>query len=110
MNAVNFTCYLCVAADFRELLNGELSQTGQAKVRTSKKKPSLAKNEICIKLDVNLPAALFRRPDLAANITVPAERAPFQINPEMQSNIADAIRKSTGLEVSLTVAASESKS
>lgn len=103
MNTVDLTCYLVVAAVVTKQYDPGGSVRGKPSVRVSKGKPSTSANEVAIKLDVKLPVALFLRPDLEAKLTVPAEKVPFTISPEMTTNIAEAIRQSTGLAVVLSV-------
>lgn len=73
-------------------------------VRTVKTSPSLAFNEIAIQLSLNLPAQLFMKPKLTAEITIPPEAAAPEILPvEVVDNVRDAIQQATGLAVQLEV-------
>ncbi|GAB3927780.1 hypothetical protein [Larkinella terrae] len=73
-------------------------------VRTVKNRPGLDFNEVSVQVSLQLPDALFRKPQLQATITVPDESVqPIVIEPDVQNNIKDAIEQATGLEIKLTV-------
>ena len=107
-NVIEVTCYLTVSLR-RSWSVGRDDMRGEAgALRISKKKPSCRSNEIAIQLKLELPIALFQRPDLIASIVVPPERAPFVITPEVQKNIAEQIREQTGFTVRIEATAPES--
>ena len=88
--AIATTCYLIV------------SSTG--KVRTVKSKPALESDEIAIRLGIQLPERLFKRPLLSANVIVDSAAVrPVEISPDVLINTADLIEQQTGLKVELTV-------
>ena len=78
------------------------STSGRAP-RTTMKPPRLKATEVAMKFEVFLPAGLFQRPALSAKLTVPEGAAQQEITPEIQDNLADAIREYTGLDVRLQV-------
>lgn len=72
----------------------------KASARLTAKKPSTSRDEVAVKLAVNLPASLFVRPQLEAKITVPDHQVtPLTIDLETQDNIAALIQQSTGFDV-----------
>ena len=102
MSTVDVVCYVIVGVKLR----GEGKNAwvrGRPTVRVSKTKPSVAGNEVPVRIELRLPIALFQKPDLEAIITIPEEKTQFIITPEVQQNIADAIRAQTGMEISLRV-------
>lgn len=102
MSTVNVRCHLIVGASFRG--DGDRAyHTGKAKVRVSINKPTLAPNEVAIALNLEIPVALFQRPALKVDLNIPAERAPFVITPIIRTNIAEAIRAATGMDISISV-------
>lgn len=74
--------------------------------RAAKNKPRTAADEIAVAVSLNIPASLFRRPQLQAVITVPDDQAPAKISADVQDNIAQAIRDQLGLAVTIQVAGS----
>lgn len=61
-------------------------------------------NEVSIGCQLELPDALFKRPQIEATILVNSKDVqPFEINAETANNVKDAIQQSTGLEVKLNI-------
>jgi hypothetical protein len=110
-NTIEVECHLIIGARFRvyDVGGGRKSYTVEKRpvVRVSKGKPATAADEIAIALKLQLPIALFHRPELTASIVVPPERTPFVIDAATQERIADVIREQTGLTIRLEVAAPE---
>jgi hypothetical protein len=71
--------------------------SGKPAVRVSKGKPSLDHDEVAVAIRLQVPAALFRRPVLTANIVVPPGGVPTEITPEVQQGIADAVQRQLGI-------------
>lgn len=67
------------------------------------RKPDVARDEIALKLELKLPAALFEKPLLAASINVDADVPMLELSPETIHTIEDLIRSTAGLDVQLTV-------
>lgn len=66
--------------------------------------PHLAATEIVMKLSVRVPLTLFRKPALSAEIVVPAEAgSPERIEASTVSDIREAVRQATGMDLSITV-------
>lgn len=75
---------------------------GKTNARFVKTSPGLRSNEISVKLECEIPDALFTVPQLKFNITVPKEAVPKkEINAEVIGNIQQLIQQSTGFEVKL---------
>lgn len=73
-------------------------------IRTTKTQPSLNWDEVAIRTEIELPDELFRRPRLQASITIPKEAAqPQEITSEVIEDCKEAIKQSTGLEMSIKV-------
>lgn len=106
-DSVHVTCHLIVGAKVAPKYHGsnELTVRGKPSVRVSIGKPSTKPDEIAIALKLKLPSALFSRPQLTAEITIPEEKSPFIISPEVKENIAEQIRRQTGFSVEITAAA-----
>ena len=71
--------------------------------RTRKTKPDLARDEVAIKLELKLPAALFEKPVLGAQIKVEGDVPQIDLSPDTVETIQDVIRSTAGLDVELTV-------
>lgn len=80
-----------------------VSSNGSARLTASK--PSLTAKEISINMEINLPDALFEKPKLVANITVPDSAASSKVIESIVfDNVEEAIEQATGLEFSISVA------
>lgn len=70
---VSVECYLIVGTTVRGEGEGAWA-TGKPSVRVSKGRPKLAPDEIAIALKISIPVALFQRPALKVDLSIPAER------------------------------------
>lgn len=70
---------------------------------TRKTKPDVGRDEIAIKLKLKLPASLFVRPTLAAEIGIEGDVPTIDLSPETVTSIQDVIRAQSGLDIELTV-------
>lgn len=100
MSTVELNCYLIVKA---KVVEGRSYVDGKPTVRVSKNKPRTEANEVAIKINLELPIGLFKRPQIVANISVPPDTSPTTITAEVQDNIANAIRESSGMDVRIVV-------
>lgn len=83
-----------------------LTINSKGSVKATKNKPSLEWNEISIQMSITLPDALFKKPQLSANITIPDEAAVAKvIAADVQDNVKEAIQQATGMEVKLNLVA-----
>lgn len=73
-------------------------------VRASNNLPKLAAGEIMLELNLRLPVALFERPALRADVTVPADRvsAPV-IDATVVNNIQAELERTLGVKIELSV-------
>jgi len=72
--------------------------------RMTQKVPSLASNEIAVKVVLEIPDAIFTRPALSAQITIPNDAISKPvINAEVIDNVQDIIQQNTGFDVRLEV-------
>ncbi len=76
--------------------------------RVTLKSPALKSDEIAMRLEARLPDALFKRPQLSADIRIPDDmKIENNIDVETINNIEEAIKTSSGIDVSLTVVEQE---
>ncbi len=74
-------------------------------IRLVEKVPTLKGNEISLRLKLNIPNAVFERPQLTAEMTVPDNAvSKIAITPEVADNIEKIIKEATGLTINVTVA------
>lgn len=72
--------------------------------RVTKTKPGLDWDEVTIKLNLNIPDALFDRPRLEASITIPEEVVKTEVlSADVVENVQEAIKTATGLEMKISV-------
>lgn len=98
MSTVKVGFYVIVGQEFRP--SG--FSTGKPSIRTAKLRPTCAPHEVAVYLNVELPEALFKRPNLSATISVPEAQAPITITPEVQQNIARVIQEQLGITLQIT--------
>lgn len=92
------SCYLIVGQRVSERGIPE----GRPSVRLTAKKPSVAKHEVAVKVEIELPTHLFQRPALTARVSVPEGTSAPEISVDMQQAIADLIRDNLGLNLTVT--------
>lgn len=91
-----FEGYLCLRKNY--------AQTYKLKARVVENSPKLEAGEIAIKLNVELPELLFKRPQLEANILIPESDVPKSIiNTVIQDNVEKCIQEVTGAKIVFTV-------
>lgn len=75
-------------------------------VQAKKMRPKLAQNEISMFINLVLPQALFQKPQLSAELTIPDSAAiPQEITAEVQENVREAIEQASGMHVTLKLEA-----
>lgn len=76
----------------------------KGQIRTRKDKPSLSRDEVSLLLNISVPNALFVRPTLVANVSIPKEAAtPNSITCQTIVDAKEAIRMTTGLDVNIAI-------
>lgn len=72
--------------------------------RITKNKPSLDYDEVAVKVELEIPDAMFEKPALEAKIVIPKEAvlSPV-ISADVINNVEDIILQNTGFEVKLQV-------
>jgi len=78
-----------------------ISKNGIKGVRKSK--PSLRADEIAVKVNLDIPNALFEKPLLEATITIDKSVAPEKISPEIIINTKDLIEQQTGAKIDFKI-------
>jgi hypothetical protein len=77
-----------------------INRRGITKVR--KTKPDLGWDEIAVKIQLNIPDELFRRPTIEANLVI--ENVPNNAyNPDIIINTKELIEQQTGAKIDFTV-------
>lgn len=73
-------------------------------------KSSIASNAVVLKLNLDLPDALFQKPQLEATIKVaPDQVSKPVIEPEVLQNIQEVMKKQLGVDITLTVVEEKKK-
>jgi hypothetical protein len=85
---------------------GNLRAMSVGTIKTTKNKPSLASDEICVKLYLDIPDALFRRPTLVASITVPDIAEPV-VSADFADRLSDLVREQMGVTLHIEAAKGE---
>lgn len=79
-------------------------------VKTTKGRPGLDWDEISMKVNLELPNALFSKPQLSADIKIPDEAAsPTELNADVIENVRQAIEQAAGMEVRLSITPTETR-
>lgn len=72
--------------------------------RLTARTPKLARNEVAMQLDVEVPRALFDKPVLRAKVGVPASAAVGSvITAEVADNVAELLQAQLGLRIEIAV-------
>lgn len=67
-------------------------------------RPKMNADEVAIFLEIELPNALFSKPQLTATLKIPAAAVPSStINADVIDNVEHAIKTATGLEMRVSV-------
>ena len=91
-------------------LNFHLVVSKNGSVRVLKGQPNLHFDEVSIRLNLEIPDAVFERPQFCADLTVPETAIQStEIPVELTDQIHQAIQQITGLEVKLTLLPSPEK-
>lgn len=73
-------------------------------VRLCERDPKLLGNEIAVRIELDIPDALFKRPILDARMKIPNEAVPKTvITPQITDNLEKIIKEATGLNMAITV-------
>ena len=79
-----------------------INSKGSVTVR--EREPRLAGNEISLRLRMDVPSAMFSRPQLYAEMKIPTEAVPKgKITTEITDNLSKIIHEATGLTMAVTV-------
>lgn len=79
--------------------------------RMTKESPSLASNEIAVKVSLELPDEIFDKPTFQAQIKVPKEAVSRPIiDAEVIDNVESIIKQNTGFEVKLEIVEKDKES
>ncbi len=84
---------------------GRYSYSGYTpKVELKEREPNLDGNEVAVKLDIEIPDAFFKRPQLEARMTIPEEALPkMNITTKVTDNIERLIKDATGLTMKVSI-------
>lgn len=75
----------------------------RASARLTRNKPSLSKDEVAVKLQIELPVSLFVTPAMTARICVnEGDASPPSIDLEIMDDIQNVLRDRTGLNITLS--------
>lgn len=72
-------------------------------LRTTKTKPNLAADEICVKVQLQIPDALFKKPTLVASITMPDIAEPT-VHADFAESVCELVRESLGVTLHIQAA------
>lgn len=77
-------------------------------LKVSRSKPKTEANEIAVKLNLQIPNALFVKPDLVFNVEIPENAAVIPpITAEVKDNLVEVLSKQIGQTVHLSVTGDE---
>lgn len=73
-------------------------------VRLAQREPTMSGNEIALRLELELPNELFKRPTLQAYMKVPSEAVPrTKITAAITDNVQKIIKEATGLNMVVSI-------
>lgn len=86
------------------LINKWITISSKGAVKMTATRPKLAFNEISMNLNIKVPDAIFEKPRLIANITVPDEAAASEVVKSIVcDNVKEVIEQATGLQFAISV-------
>lgn len=100
-NTVKIAFHLIVGQYFEER-GGIMRPDGKPALRVAKNRPDCKAHEVAVYVELDLPAALFLRPNIRTKIVVPDNAAPLVITPQVQENITQVLRDQLGINVIIT--------
>lgn len=72
--------------------------------RLTSRTPDLEAGEVAIKLNVNVPETLFKKPQLQASVTIPEDSVTAPVlNAQVLDNVKEVLAQTTGMDISLRV-------
>ncbi|SFB68982.1 hypothetical protein SAMN05216321_101146 [Cupriavidus sp. OV038] len=90
-----------IKLDFYAVVSQRFTASGYAagkpSVRVTRTKPNCDATEVPIRISLQLPESLFKRPSLRATIVVPEGQAQFEITPDVEEGIAQLVREHMGI-------------
>lgn len=89
---------------YRYLVVGQQKQYGPVSVRLTKKAPSLAPHEVALKLFIDLPEALFRKPALSVTVSVPDGTVSDKpaVPATVVHDITEVLQRELGIDVTVS--------
>lgn len=73
-------------------------------VTVREREPRMAGNEVALRLELEVPDALFKRPVLKAVMAIPKEAIPKStITPQITDNVEKLIKEATGLDMHVSI-------
>lgn len=88
------------------IISAQKSRYGglREKTRLAERVPTLEGNEISLRLELDIPDAVFQRPQLEARMTIPDTAVKdINITPDITDNISQIIKEATGLTMVVSV-------
>jgi hypothetical protein len=102
------SCYLIVTGHVRRMGYGRhVVDTGPIDIR--KNKPKLAADQIAVRINLNIPDALFIKPALEVSLRLPEPETSLELTPEVQERISEAIRDAAGVTAHVSFSAPEAE-
>jgi hypothetical protein len=82
--------------------------TGQLKARMTSKLPKMDPGEVAITVNLKVPSALFKRPQIQASISIPesAVTAPV-LDASVLDNVREVLEQQTGFDVQVSLIENE---
>lgn len=85
-----------------------ITKTGNVTLR--QQEPRLSANEIALRIHLQVPDALFKRPILEARMEIPDEAVPHAtITPQIRDNVENLIKEATGLNMVVSLVEQETE-
>lgn len=81
-----------------------LAVTETGNMRLTTRKPALTSREIAVLLKLELPRALFRRPDLKATIVVPEDVQQPMLDALVLADVSTIVARELGMQVNIELA------
>lgn len=88
----------------RYLVVGQKNPYGKSSARLTSKSPALQAHEIAIKLSINIPDEMFKKPTLTATFDIPKDSIkPTEISQIQIDSIQEAVTKELGVSLDINL-------
>jgi hypothetical protein len=103
---IEVDCYIVVEQKFRERYGG-INPEGRPSLRVTKTRPSLARDEVPVRVTISIPRAYWIRPAIHASVTLPDVEHDAHLRLSVADDIGRQISEAMSMKVDVKVISPE---